>query len=182
MCTEKALFVQSTAEHYGITFHLREWHAKPLQVGMHSATRTWRRRECMKLIGWNEAGWDHAGRKDGDELCARDVVDHSLEPRSFVCTAHQVEDQVETFMLKLLRGAHISRLNMVNRNITLKVPMNLLMIQTFSAELDESQGWPVLKTSLDHIQRPASTIYAFNGALLERRCFQRREKISEKPH
>ena len=90
--------MRAVASSYGIPFHLREWPAVPLSKGVHAATRRWRREETLKI-----AGFEPHGGGDG-AACA---------PPALICTAHQREDQTETLLLKLLRGAHLSRLQMV---------------------------------------------------------------------
>lgn len=89
----QADFVRAVASGYGIPFHLREWAAEPLSKGMHAATRRWRREEALQIAG--------PGPPPG------------AAPPALICTAHQREDQTETLLLKLLRGAHLSRLQLV---------------------------------------------------------------------
>ena len=78
--------------------------------GVQSEARKWRRLESLKLIG------------DKKE------VNHSV-----VMTAHILEDRVETFFMKFLRGAHISKLNMVGTLIVhvMKLQIKLHRFQCF---------------------------------------------------
>lgn len=90
---------------YGIPFHLREWAEPPLQKAVHETSRRWRRQQCLQLLKADE----HEGRSEVNETGS---VSDSLD--AVICTAHQREDQTETLLLKLLRGAHLSKLQMVS--------------------------------------------------------------------
>lgn len=82
------------AKHYGMEYHNR---VAPVDLfssstGIQDKARDWRREECLELIKG------------------------SSRP-SFVATAHQKEDQLETLLLKLLRGVHISNINTVRKDL-----------------------------------------------------------------
>ncbi|MEE3122830.1 MAG: tRNA lysidine(34) synthetase TilS, partial [SAR324 cluster bacterium] len=82
---EEADFVRELAHRLVLEFHLRE--TKSLQVGTSSfqeKARDWRRGEALKLR--EEIGAD------------------------FIATAHHADDQLETWLMKWLRGAHLSGL------------------------------------------------------------------------
>ena len=82
---EEADFVRELAHRLVLEFHLRE--TKAFQVGTSSfqeKARDWRRGEAQKLR--EEIGAD------------------------FIVTAHHADDQLETWLLKWLRGAHLSGL------------------------------------------------------------------------
>lgn len=63
---------------------LRATHLAGLTSGVQAAARNWRRAEALRLATQWEAGW--------------------------VATGHQRDDQLETLLLKWLRGAHIAHL------------------------------------------------------------------------
>lgn len=68
--------------------------------------RNWRRSECLKLI-------DKLGSKDSQET--ENAGNNSLcNDSHYIATAHNSEDQIETLLLKLLRGVHISNFQPVN--------------------------------------------------------------------
>ena len=78
-------FVQSLADKYKISFHFKTAkHLKSGQPGLQEAAREWRIEESLKLL--NILG---GGR---------------------IATGHQADDQIETLLLKWLRGTHISNL------------------------------------------------------------------------
>ena len=78
---EEAL-VRELAERLGVEFHLRRRGAWP-GSGIPAAARHWRRTEALAL---------------------------ATPLRARVATGHHADDQRDTVLLKLLRGAHISRL------------------------------------------------------------------------
>lgn len=81
-------WVRALAARLGLPFHLRGGFAGTrggrAAGGTQARARTWRRRESLALLRERGAGW--------------------------IATGHQREDQWETLLLKLLRGAHLSRL------------------------------------------------------------------------
>ena len=78
-------FVKSLAEHYKIPFHYKTAkHLKPSQAGLQETARQWRIEESKKLLKKIEA--------------------------DCIATGHHADDQIETLLLKWLRGTHISNL------------------------------------------------------------------------
>lgn len=81
----EAIWVREAASRLGLPFHLRvARHLASLASGVQAAARAWRREELERLAVQTGAGW--------------------------VATGHQLDDQLETLLLKLLRGAHLSGL------------------------------------------------------------------------
>ena len=98
---EEAEFVSGWASKYGIPFLLRvmpeDMRSKVTNESgsnFQNVARNWRRSECLALL------------KDKRSSSAVGV----LNDGSGIVTAHHSDDQVETTMLKLLRGSHLSRL------------------------------------------------------------------------
>jgi tRNA(Ile)-lysidine synthetase-like protein len=104
---EEADFVRAAADGLGAPFHLRVWAGGALAHGMHAATRAWRREESLALAHSSSA----AESGGGGGISSTNSSSNSSS--GVICTAHQLEDQMETVAMKLLRGAHISRLNMM---------------------------------------------------------------------
>ena len=78
-------FVKSLAKKYKIPFLFKiKNDLKPHQKGLQEVAREWRIRESLKIL--ESLGGD------------------------YIATGHHADDQVETLLLKLLRGAHISNL------------------------------------------------------------------------
>ncbi len=81
----EAEWVARQAAALGLSFHLlRATHLAGRHTGVQAAARAWRRAEALRLAAQWEAQW--------------------------VASGHQHDDQLETILLKLLRGAHISHL------------------------------------------------------------------------
>ncbi len=81
----EAIWVRDAAGRLGLPCHLRATrHLAALPAGVQAAARAWRRAELERLAAQTGAGW--------------------------VATGHQLDDQLETVLLKLLRGAHLSGL------------------------------------------------------------------------
>jgi len=81
----EAAWVVRQAEGLGLPAHLRRTDAlRGRSAGVQAAARAWRRAEAAALARETGAAW--------------------------VATGHQRDDQVETLLLKLLRGAHLTRL------------------------------------------------------------------------
>jgi tRNA(Ile)-lysidine synthase len=91
---EEALFVAALARDHQLPFHLCE--STPNQVrewsreggGLQESARDWRRAESARVL---------AGLA-------------SVSGERFVVTGHHRDDQVETVLMKLLRGVHLSRI------------------------------------------------------------------------
>jgi tRNA(Ile)-lysidine synthase len=81
----EADWVARQAAALGLPCHiLRATHLAQRATGVQAAARAWRRAEALRLATQWDAQW--------------------------VASGHQRDDQLETILLKLLRGAHISRL------------------------------------------------------------------------
>lgn len=89
---EEEVFVRHLAkDQLGLEVTVVRWDNPPIS-GIQEAARAWRREESQRVLkdimrtveGPNRQGW--------------------------IATAHHGDDQVETFLLKLLRGAHLSHL------------------------------------------------------------------------
>lgn len=81
----EAEWVRQAVGRLGLPFHLRRaGHLSGLDAGMQAAARAWRREQALRLAFQAGAAW--------------------------VATGHQRDDHLETLLLKLLRGAHLSGL------------------------------------------------------------------------
>lgn len=90
---EEAQFVSSLANEYGLPYFQREMPQEMRERvaaigGVQNSAREWRRSETLEIT----RQWDFASQGSG------------------IVTAHHSDDQVETTLLKLMRGAHISKL------------------------------------------------------------------------
>ena len=98
---EEVAFVSSCAAKYGLPFYE---HTLPEDqrnlVGLQARTREWRRKECLSILQAKK------------EKRLENITMRSL-PDCVYATAHHADDQMETMMLKLLRGAFISNLQPV---------------------------------------------------------------------
>jgi tRNA(Ile)-lysidine synthase TilS/MesJ len=66
-------------------------------TGFQAKAREWRRNECIKIINKKKQIANNFNNKQ----------------EFYISTAHHENDQLETLMLKFLRGAHISNLSPV---------------------------------------------------------------------
>ena len=88
---EEALFVRDLSQGLNLEFHLRTTRDFQSETsGLQEKARNWRRAEALKLR---------------EEIRA-----------DFILTAHHAEDQLETWLLKWLRGAHLSGLQGMSRS------------------------------------------------------------------
>ena len=88
---EEALFVGDLSQSLNLEFHLRTTRDFQSETsGLQEKARNWRRAEALKLR---------------EEIRADSIL-----------TAHHAEDQLETWLLKWLRGAHLSGLQGMSRS------------------------------------------------------------------
>ena len=88
---EEARFVRDLSQSLNLEFHLRTTRDFQSETsGLQEKARNWRRTEALKLR---------------EEIRADSIL-----------TAHHAEDQLETWLLKWLRGAHLSRLQGMSRS------------------------------------------------------------------
>ena len=88
---EEARFVRDLSQRLNLEFHLRTTrNFQPETSGLQEKARNWRRAEALKLR---------------EEIRADSIL-----------TAHHAEDQLETWLLKWLRGAHLSGLQGMSRS------------------------------------------------------------------
>ena len=88
---EEARFVLDLSQRLNLEFHLRTTRDFQSETpGLQEKARNWRRAEALKL--WEEISADS------------------------ILTAHHAEDQLETWLLKWLRGAHLSGLQGMSRS------------------------------------------------------------------
>ena len=88
---EEARFVQDLSQRLNLEFHLRTTRDFQSETsGLQEKARNWRRTEALKLR---------------EEIRADSIL-----------TAHHSEDQLETWLLKWLRGAHLSGLQGMSRS------------------------------------------------------------------
>lgn len=88
---EEAVFVRGVAEEYGIPFLLRVLE-QTHEVNFQAVAREWRQKASIEAL------------RDWQAEEPKGAASH------YVVTAHHMDDLVETLFMRLLRGAHISRL------------------------------------------------------------------------
>ena len=114
----EADWVAARAGELGLPAHIvRTEHLAALRSGVQAAARSWRRTETERLKAQWEADW--------------------------AATAHQRDDNLETLLMKWLRGAHLSRLRGMNwRNPPFIRPLLELRRSELTAYLDaRGQEW-----------------------------------------
>lgn len=104
-------FVQNLAKTLGIKLHIRRW--RPADEGgtggagsgIQERARKWRRSEACDIL--NDMLSESADRV---------LAGGGNERRGFIATAHHRDDQTETVLLKALRGAHITKMQVSKKN------------------------------------------------------------------
>eukprot|EP01041_Mallomonas_annulata_P000750 gene750-1434_t len=107
---EEEEFVNSIARRYSLPIHIRHLpQEKRHKVGLQSTARIWRRTECLQLR--QQYLLRNRNKSSSSSDVTTDVItDVTTDDDYFICTAHHADDQLETSILKLLRGTHLSRL------------------------------------------------------------------------
>jgi tRNA(Ile)-lysidine synthase TilS/MesJ len=90
----QAAFVSDLSSFYRVPFHYRIWDETECKGAMHERARAWRQRECMALLNSSLGG-------------------------GVVCTAHHLDDQLETTLMKLIRGVHLANIRGVSVQLRL---------------------------------------------------------------
>lgn len=111
------MFVRKWAEFYNFGFHLRELSTEQtIDSGFQEWARNWRRRECINFINTILPPSESCD-KEGQLLILKDNDITGPTTSHLIATAHTADDQVETMLLKLLRGVHISKLQPVSISV-----------------------------------------------------------------
>jgi tRNA(Ile)-lysidine synthase len=96
----EAAFIENITKMYGLRYYQRDIPHDLISSSSSSSiqeiSRNWRRSECLKILK---------------------TISSSSSSDKVIATAHHADDQLETFMMKFLRGVHISNLYpMIPRN------------------------------------------------------------------
>ena len=86
-------------------FHLRVLpEEQRVEKGLQAGARDWRRSECLKLISSQQQ--PDATAESEDVNVNKHIPNGSV--KHFIATAHTHDDQLETLLMKLLRGVHLT--------------------------------------------------------------------------
>ncbi len=90
---KKAVFVQDWCRKYNLPNYIVEYpqEQRSTKAAFQERARKWRQYECQSIIAQIENPFG-----------------------KYIATAHHRDDQVETLLLKLIRGAHITNLSAVS--------------------------------------------------------------------
>jgi tRNA(Ile)-lysidine synthase len=94
--TEEEAFVRKAAATLQVPIHVVTWGEKDRAqaTGIQERARNWRRAECEKLVQEKQQGGEAA----------------TAAGQGVIATAHHADDSLETWVLKLLRGTHLSHI------------------------------------------------------------------------
>ena len=96
---EEIEFVSNISKSYGYRTHIRILdESLRKSVGLQETARNWRRKECIQLL-----------KKHSNTT--NTTATNTRTSNKYILTAHHQDDQIETILLKLLRGVHISHIS-----------------------------------------------------------------------
>jgi len=106
---EEATFVSRLAASYGLGFHLRNYRMNGIKEGVGDGEE----QVDEDLVKYSRGFQDTARRwrrKCSEEILQTKETIGGREKVRYIVTGHHQDDQTETLLLKLLRGAHLSNL------------------------------------------------------------------------
>jgi tRNA(Ile)-lysidine synthetase-like protein len=114
---QEEAFVLDAASRLGVPVHTASWQEeeRSKSAGVQARARQWRRQECERLLQEERISgrWQTGKGKEGGAVGEREERGDGSEKegaQGVIATAHHADDSLETWVLKLLRGAHISHL------------------------------------------------------------------------
>ena len=99
---EEIEFVTNTSKSYGYHTHIRILdESLRKSIGLQETARNWRRKECIQLLK----------TVSNTTKTNTNITPNTANTYKYILTAHHQDDQIETILLKLLRGVHISHIS-----------------------------------------------------------------------
>jgi tRNA(Ile)-lysidine synthetase-like protein len=72
--------------------------------------RDWRRKECLEILKSSLSSLSPPSSSSSSSSSSTTTTTTTAIVEGVIATAHHADDQIETFMMKFLRGVHISNL------------------------------------------------------------------------
>lgn len=133
-----------------------------VEVSLQAIARDWRRKESVDIINeyqqqqqqqqLNTNNTANINTSDISNEGLDNISNNVLSYTSYIATAHHFDDQIETILLKFLRGVHISNIQSMDvlDNIFYKPLIDITKKQLIDYLIAKQYEWREDKSNLDN--------------------------------